>query len=106
MPVCVSGFVTTTFTSPAACAAVVTAIAVAFTTVTFVAATPPIVTVAPLTKLSPMIVTADPPAADPDAGTIPATVTPVGDPPTVALNMPRPCVAATSVVVRARRAVR
>src|SRR5512142_1942744 len=47
----VSGFVTVTFTIPAACAAVVALIVVLLTTVMPVAATPPIVTDAPAAKL-------------------------------------------------------
>src|SRR5262249_51450903 len=67
-------FVTTTFAGPApACARVVAAIVVAFTTVTPVAATPPIVTVALGTKLEPVIVTAVPPLVDPVEGEIDVT---------------------------------
>src|SRR6267378_1306854 len=47
---------------------------VAFTTVTPVALVPPIVTVAPLTKLVPVIVTLVPPAVGPEVGAIPLTV--------------------------------
>ena len=53
LPFCVSGFVTVTVTAPAACAAVVAVMVVLFTTTTFVAAVPPNVTVAPLTKFVP-----------------------------------------------------
>ncbi len=49
-------------------------IEVALTTVTLVAATPPIVTVAPVVKPVPVSVTAVPPAAGPDAGLIAVTV--------------------------------
>jgi hypothetical protein len=47
---------------------------VAPTTFTFVAAVPPMVTVAPDKKPVPVIVTAVPPAVVPDAGEIPLTV--------------------------------
>ena len=71
---CVSGFVTTTFTAPAACAAVVAVICVLLTTTTFVAAVPPNVTVAPLAKFAPVIVTDVPPAATPLLGATLLTV--------------------------------
>jgi hypothetical protein len=61
-------FVTTTFTAPAVCAAVVPVIDVPLTTATPVAAVLPKVTVAPLRKPLPVIVTAVPPLADPDVG--------------------------------------
>ena len=54
--------VTTTLTAPAACAAVVAVIEVALATVTFVAAVPPKLTVAPARKPVPVMVTAVPPA--------------------------------------------
>jgi hypothetical protein len=57
--------VTVTVTAPAACAGVVAVILVLLTTTTFVAAVPPNVTVAPVAKLVPLIVTAVPPAAGP-----------------------------------------
>ena len=63
-----SGFVTVTVTAPAACAGVVAVIWVPLTTTTFVAAVPPNVTVAPLTKLVPVIVTPVPPVAGPVFG--------------------------------------
>ena len=76
VPVFPSGFVTTTSTSPAACAPVVAVIVVWLTTVTPVAATPPIVTVAPSTNSVPVIVTLVPPAAGPEVGAIaPRTIT-------------------------------
>src|SRR5713226_8826748 len=68
VPVCVSGLVTTTFTAPAACAAVVAVICVALTTTTFVAPVPPNVAVVPVTKFVPVMVTAVPPAAAPLLG--------------------------------------
>src|SRR6266849_6854310 len=68
LPVCVSGLVTTTFTAPAACAAVVAVICVALTTTTFVAPVPPNVAVAPVTKFVPVMVIAVPPAAAPLLG--------------------------------------
>ena len=64
-PLCVSGFITVTVTAPAACAGVVAVIVVPFVTTTFVAAVPPNVTVAPVTKFVPVIVTAVPPATGP-----------------------------------------
>jgi hypothetical protein len=48
---------------------------VALTTVTLVAATPPIVTVAPLTKPVPVIVTGVPPPIGPEFGEILVIVT-------------------------------
>jgi len=73
-PLSVFGFVTTTFTAPAACAGVVAVIVVAFATVTFVAAVPPNVTVAPATKFVPTTVTAVPPVVAPLAGETLVTV--------------------------------
>jgi len=67
-------FVTVTVTVPAAPAGVVTEMVVLFSTVTFVAAVAPKVTVAPATKLVPVMVTAVPPAVGPVAGPIPVTV--------------------------------
>ena len=69
-----SRLVTTTVTAPALCAGVVSVIEVALTTITFVAATPPTVTVAPAVKSVPVSVTAVPPAAGPDAGLTVVTV--------------------------------
>jgi hypothetical protein len=74
LPLCVSGFVTVTVTAPAACVAVVAVIVVLFTTTTFVAAAPPKLAVAPLTKFVPLIVIAVPPPAGPDPGFTPVTV--------------------------------
>jgi hypothetical protein len=74
-------FVTTTFTVPAACAAVVAVIDVLLTTVTPVAAVPPRLTVAPATNPVPVIVTAVPPLADPELGEIVVTVGAGFDPP-------------------------
>jgi hypothetical protein len=54
-----------TVTVPAACAGVVAVIDVLLTTTTFVAAVPPNVTVAPVAKFVPVIVTAVPPAVGP-----------------------------------------
>ena len=68
------GFVTVTFTRPAACAPVVPVIVVSLTTVKLVRATPP--TVAPVApvKLVPVRVTLVPPAMGPPVGEIPDTV--------------------------------
>jgi hypothetical protein len=74
VPVCVSGLVTTTFTAPAACAGVVAVICVPLTTTTFVAPVPPNVTVAPVTKFVPVMLTAVPPAPGPLLGLTPVTV--------------------------------
>src|SRR5581483_5829634 len=62
------------FTAPAACAGVVAVIVVLFATATFVAALPPNVTVAPLAKPVPVIVTDVPPAVVPELGEMPLTV--------------------------------
>jgi len=67
-------FVTATVTAPALPAGVVAVIDVALTTVTFVAATPPNITVAPEAKFVPVIVTAVPPAVVPLFGLTPVTV--------------------------------
>lgn len=67
-------FVTTTVTAPAACAGVVAVILVLLTTTTFVAAVPPNVTVAPVAKFVPVIVTAVPPAVVPLLGDTLVTV--------------------------------
>ena len=74
LPLCVSGLVTVTVTAPAACAAVVAVMVVLLTTTTFVAAVPPSVAVAPLTKFVPLIVIDVPPAAGPLFGFTPVTV--------------------------------
>jgi hypothetical protein len=60
--------VTVTVTAPAACAGVVAVIEVLLTTTTLLAAVPPNVTVAPLAKFVPVIVTAVPPDVDPVLG--------------------------------------
>src|SRR5438067_818125 len=73
VPVCPSGFVTTTLTTPSACNGTTAVIVVALSDVT-VAAVPPIVTVAPLVKLVPAIVTDAPPAARSNAGAIDSVV--------------------------------
>lgn len=65
-----SGFVTTTFTAPAACAGVTAVIVVPPVTVTPVAATPPKVTVAPGWMFTPLIFTVVPPVVGPDVGEI------------------------------------
>ena len=62
------GLVTTTLTAPLACAGVTAVIVVLPTTFTFVAAVPPKVTVAPVAKPVPEIVTMVPPPAGPDVG--------------------------------------
>ena len=67
------GFVTVTATTPDP-AGVVHVIEVAETTETLVAAVPPNVTVAPVTKPVPLTVTAVPPAAGPLPGLTLATV--------------------------------
>ena len=69
--------VTVTVTAPAAPAGVVAVMVVLFTTVTFVAAAPPNVTVAPEPKFVPVIVTDVPPAIEPLLG---ATLLTVGGP--------------------------
>ena len=66
--------VTVTVTAPAACAGVVAVIVVLFVTTTFVAAVPPNVTVAPVAKFVPVIVTAVPPAGGPPLGATLLTV--------------------------------
>ena len=66
--------VTVTVTAPALPAGVVAVIVVLFTTLTFVAAVPPNVTVAPEAKFVPVIVTAVPPPVDPVFGATLLTV--------------------------------
>ncbi len=66
--------VTTTSTAPAAWAGVVASIWVELTKVTPVAAVPPKVTVAPLTKFVPVMVTAVPPMSGPLVGATEVTV--------------------------------
>ena len=67
-------FVNTTSAGPAACAPVVAVTVVELTCVTFVAATPPIVTVTVGAKFEPLIVTAVPPRVEPDDGAIDDTI--------------------------------
>jgi hypothetical protein len=66
--------VTVTVAAPALPAGVVAVIVVPFATTTLVAAAPPNVTVAPLAKFVPVIVTAVPPAAGPLFGATLLTV--------------------------------
>jgi hypothetical protein len=68
LPLPPPGFVTVTATAPAAPAGLVAVILVLLTTVTFVAAVLPNITVAPETKFVPVIVTAVPPAVVPLLG--------------------------------------
>ena len=68
--------VTVTVTAPALPAGVVAVIVVLFTTTTFVPAVLPNVTVAPVAKFVPVIVTAVPPAVDPLFGDTLLTVGP------------------------------
>ena len=68
-----SGLVTTTLLAPAAPDGVVAVMLVALTTVTFVDAVPPMVTVAPVTKPVPVTVTPVPPAVGPLPGEIDVT---------------------------------
>jgi hypothetical protein len=76
--------VTVTVTAPALPAGVVAVIVVLFTTTTLVAAVLPNVTVAPVTKFVPVIVTAVPPAVDPLFG---LTLVTVGTGPETAENV-------------------
>jgi hypothetical protein len=57
-------------------AGVVAVMVVLFTTVTLVAAVPPIVTPAPVAKLAPVMVTAVPPTAGPELGLMVVTAGP------------------------------
>jgi hypothetical protein len=75
LPLCVSGFVTTTFTAPAVCAVVIPVIEVALIVET-VSADPPKETVAPAWKPDPFTVTAVPPALGPLDGPTDVTVGP------------------------------
>ena len=68
------GVVTDTFAGPAAPAGVVAVTEVALTTLTFVAATPPICTVVPVTNPVPVIVTFVLPAVGPWLGVMTVTV--------------------------------
>jgi hypothetical protein len=65
LPLCPLGFVTLTVTAPAVPAGVVAVMLVLLTTTTLVAAAPPNVTVAPVAKSIPVIVTAVPPTVGP-----------------------------------------
>jgi hypothetical protein len=73
-PFCVSVLVTTTVTAPAACAGVVAVMDVGPTTFTLVAVVPPKLTVAPVRKPVPVMVTAVPPEASPVFGETEVTV--------------------------------
>ena len=75
MPVCVSGLETAIATAPVEDdAGVVAVMLVALATVTPVAATPPMVTLAPATKPVPVIVMLVPPATVPEVGAALVTV--------------------------------
>ena len=74
LPACPLGLVTVTVAAPALPAGVVAVIEVLLTTTTLVAAVPPNVTVAPLAKFVPVIVTAVPPDVGPLLGLTPLTV--------------------------------
>ena len=68
------GVVTRTLAGPALPAGVVAVMVVAFTTVTAVAAVPPIVTAVVPMKSLPVMVTACPPASGPDDGVMDVAV--------------------------------
>ena len=68
-----SGLVTITLLAPVIPDGVVAVILVELTTMTFVAAVPPMVTVAPVTKPVPVMVTPVPPAKGPLPGEIDVT---------------------------------
>jgi hypothetical protein len=68
-----SGLVTITLLAPVVPDGVVAVILVELTTMTFVAAVPPMVTVAPVTKPVPVMVTPVPPAKGPLPGEIDVT---------------------------------
>ena len=74
LPLCAPVFVTVTVAAPAVPAGVVAVMDVLLTNVTFVAAMEPNVTVAPVAKLAPVIVTAVPPEVDPLFGDTLVTV--------------------------------
>jgi hypothetical protein len=74
LPLCEPTLVTVTVTAPALPAGVVAVIDVLLTTTTLVAAVLPKVTVAPVAKLVPVMVTAVPPAVDPLFGLTLVTV--------------------------------
>ena len=69
-----SGFVTTTLAAPVVRCAVIAVIEVALTTLTLDGVTPPIVSVAPVTKFVPVMVTLVPPMLAPMAGVMFVTV--------------------------------
>jgi len=73
VPLCVSPFVTTTLTAPAACAVVVPVIEVG-STVETVSVEPPKLIVAPVWNPLPLMVTAVPPTAGPLVGATELTV--------------------------------
>jgi len=79
VPVCASGLVTAMLTVPAACAGVVAVMVVLLTKFTLVAATPPMLTVAPDAKALPVIVTDVPPAVEPEFGVMFVTLGPGAD---------------------------
>ena len=68
VPLWLSELVTTTFTAPVACVGVFAVIEVLLTTVTFVAAAPPKLTLAPDRKFVPVIVTPLAPPEEPEFG--------------------------------------
>ena len=74
VPLSPPGLVTTTLTKPLVCAGVSAVIVVLPTTFTLVAAVPPKATVAPAAKPVPEIVTAVPPAVEPDVGERPLII--------------------------------
>src|ERR1700738_168385 len=74
VPLWLFGLVTTTFTAPAAWAAVIAVIDVLLPTITLLAAVPPRLTVAPDRKPVPVMVTAVPPLTDPEPGEIAVTI--------------------------------
>lgn len=74
MPLWASVLVATTLTAPAAWAGVVAVIDVLFTRVTPVAAVPPKLTVAPVRKPAPVMVTVVPPMVVPELGVIRVTL--------------------------------
>ncbi len=74
VPDVVSGFLTTMSTAPTVPAGVTQVMDVADTRVGEVQVAPPTVTVAPVSKFSPVIVMVVPPASEPDAGDADVTV--------------------------------
>ena len=74
MPLWASALVATTLTAPAAWAGVVAVIDVLFTRVTPVAAVPPKLTVTPVRKPVPLMVTVVPPPVVPELGVVKVTV--------------------------------